>query len=712
MLVFRRLESLNCWSLRPVVECRLAARSISPPLESDRLLREWEDVECPPDRPGAMERLRGVVSRFDPLGWLVGLAAELQLQATGFRARSWSHSEANHRQPNAADQSVLALECESHAVAEETLRAALRIIRRIANGESGQVAREILDLQEAADSHSLFECDRYLIREARRRKIPLHRIDQGSVIQLGEGVRQRRMRLSLSSGTSLLASQLANDKLLVKSIWSRLGLPIPAGRAVTDADDAVAAADELGGDVVVKPRDADYGNGVSLRLRDPAAIRVAYDLARQESEQVLVERFLEGTLHRLLVIGGELVSAIRREPAAIVGDGIHTIAALIERENGNPQRGPDFRWPLQRITLGSKELATLTSKGLNADSVPGLGEIVRLRDDSRIGAGGMTIDVTAGVHPHTRHAVLEAVGAIGLDIAGVDLVATDIAQPLESQNGGLLEVNEEPALYIHLPPICAGANGRVARAVVQAQYPSRRSGYLPAVVAVGDRLANRVAERFSDCAGNDVARVGSSTPLRTRVGTRLLHPTTSTPGDRWRTLVLDSTVRRAALAANLESLVTHGLGLDRMRTLVLADSSQFSTLPRPTQSMVWRWLLRAQHRARFAVVNLDDPLWGAHDWSHLRRGILVSTNPSHPALWAHRQREGLWGTVETSELVVRKGEATLGTHPLTGELRSDEIAELLMAVTQWTLDAKRQEPARDSLENAMIGCHEIVVGSR
>lgn len=692
MLSFQRLDAFNCWSLRPVVTLALEGVLNECSVTLSQFLDAWRDVECPADRMGAVDRLNCAASGEGSARWLVALAIELQLQATGFRARSWIQDQLATGESSMLS-SVVAMECELHPMGEECFRAAARIWQRIAENTPANIVQVISDLQDHADELRLYEADRYLVREARRRGIPIHRLGNSSFLQLGEGSRQTRVRITDSSAGQLLGCQIANDKLLTKSIWSRLGLPIPQGREVVDADDAVAAAAELGGLVVVKPRDADYGNGVTLRLKDPADIRVAYDKAREESDQVLVERYLEGSLHRLLVVQGELLSVIKREPASVVGDGVHTIAELVERENRNPRRGIDHRWPLHRMAVQNKEKLALAKQGLSDQSIPDLGTWVRLRDDLRIVAGGVTTRVTADVHPETRQIALEAVLAVGLDIAGIDLIAQDISLPLEQQGGGLLEVNEEPALYIHLPPLCTGDEQHIASAVLRAQYPSHKSGQMPAAVVIGAETANRVVENLKLVCRNDAALIGCSTPFRTTIAGRQLVPPTNSPADRWRTLVLNSSVRRGALSVDWNELVERGLGIERLRTLVLTESSTQWSDSAERLRAICRWITRAQRQSRYIIVDHDDPIWNAQSWRFGDGHIAVSMERTHTVLMRCQSHGRLWATHIGSEYVMGRGTSILATWPAATEVESPTKYALLARIAGWTLSSKTERVA-------------------
>jgi cyanophycin synthetase len=240
---------------------------------------------------------------------------------------------------------------------------------------------------------------------------------------------------SITSRTGFLAEAISRDKSLTKQILRQLGVPVPPGRQVTDADDAWAAACELGLPVVVKPRDEDCGVGVSLMLKTRAQVALAYTKARDCRPDVLVERHLPGAPHRLFVVDDRLVAAVRRDPPQVVGDGQETVAELVEAANRDSRRGdgPEYAW--FPIVVDDEVAQTLADQQLTLASIPPAGQKVTLRYDPKSCYGGTVEEVTDFVHAQTACAVLDAVHVTGLDVAGVDVMALDIALPLAAQLG-------------------------------------------------------------------------------------------------------------------------------------------------------------------------------------------------------------------------------------------------------------------------------------
>jgi cyanophycin synthetase len=403
---------------------------------------------------------------------------------------------------------------------------------------------------------------------------------------------------------------------------------------VRDEADALRAATELGGPVVVKPRDADYGQGVTLNLVIPSEIRAAYVRAQKTAERggVIVERYLRGSSHRLLVVAGRLVAGVRREPAGVVGDGVRTSSELVEQANRDERRGTDGHCPRPMMELDDRQLDLLARSELHAASVPEAGQLIALSGHEI--PPEAYVDVTDGIHPETRNLACEAAELVGLDVAGLDLIATDIGRPLRDQQGGFLEINAEPAIAMHLEPHCDRPRP-VGESIVRSLFPGRTDGRVPLVVAVGQLRADLVANLTACLLRTAGCHVGSSSPKLTACADRILQPHSATPPDRLRALMLDRRTEAAVLSAPLADLGQAGLGADRCQVLVLADNEDCTDcdLGKPL-------LRRLMERASRCVLCLDERRWESINVLNCPDLVLVATDAEHPALLRHRDAGG------------------------------------------------------------------------
>lgn len=323
-----------------------------------------------------------------------------------------------------------------------------------------------------------------LAGEARRRHIPVLRLDKASLIQLGTGFRQRRIRASVTGATSLVGAELAANKQLAKDILDSIGIPVPRGQAVRSRGEAARAARKLGWPVVVKPLDGNQGRGVTTGVTGTAMLAEAFDRAHRISRQVLVEAQLRGADHRILVVDGKVVAVAERIAAHVVGDGRRTIAALIDAVNRDPRRGIGHEAMLTRIRIDAALEAFLADSGHTLASVPADGEWVMLRGAANLSTGGSAVDRTDVIHPDNAMIAIDAAAAIGLDVAGVDFITPDISRSVHETGGGIVEVNAAPGLRMHLAP-SEGEARDVARPIIASLFPKGRKSRIPIFAVTG-----------------------------------------------------------------------------------------------------------------------------------------------------------------------------------------------------------------------------------
>src|SRR5713101_8313824 len=309
-----------------------------------------------------------------------------------------------------------------------------------------------------------------LVRAAERHGIPWLRLNDQSLVQLGHGKYQQRIQATVTGRTPHIAVELASDKEETNKILATLGLPVPTQELVQTEAAAIRAARRIGFPVVTKPYNGNHGRGISIRLTTDEEVSQGFTVAREHSRSVIVETFLEGDEHRLLVVNGELVAATRRTPGHVVGDGQHTIVQLIEVVNQDPRRGVGHEQVLTRLELDAQAQKMLDHAGLRADSIPRQGQVVYLRSTANLSTGGTATDVTDVIHPDNREMAERAVRAIGLDVGGVDFLSKDITESYRTIGGGICEVNAAPGFRMHVAP-SEGKGRDVAAPVVNMLFP-------------------------------------------------------------------------------------------------------------------------------------------------------------------------------------------------------------------------------------------------
>ncbi|PZQ51633.1 MAG: cyanophycin synthetase [Rhodovulum sulfidophilum] len=370
--------------------------------------------------------------------------------------------------------------------------------------EAGEVAREIiLDLiapEEDADESSITdEIESFvsyasrralgpsalaLVHAAEARDIPWVRLNEASMIQVGQGKYSKRIEAALTSQTSHIAVEIASDKELCAKLLSDLGLPVPKQVFVRDADDAVEAALDIGYPVVVKPVDGNHGRGVAVNLTTEEEVAEAFERAANEGSGVVVESMILGDDHRLFVVNGELVAAARRMPGHVVGDGSKTIAELVEIVNQDPRRGVGHENMLTRLELDDAADVLLKTKGYTHETVASEGEVVYLRKTANISTGGTAIDVTDVIHPDNKLMAERAIKAVGLDIGGVDFLTTDITKSFRETGGAICEINAGPGMRMHIAP-SEGKSRDVGGKVMEMLFPAGTPSRIPIAALTG-----------------------------------------------------------------------------------------------------------------------------------------------------------------------------------------------------------------------------------
>lgn len=385
------------------------------------------------------------------------------------RALELQKSAGAHVSFSASGQYLSAVEYEHEELARLAVQAAA--------GE-----RTLDELRSFAADVLMGPNTRALFNAARRRGIPVRRLDDGTLLQLGHGVKQRRLSGAFTDRTSSIGENIGWEKPLAKRLLRAVGIPVPEGRRAADADDAWRAAQELGGTVVVKPEAANHGRSVfiGLRTREEIASAFASAATAAENPSVLVERMITGSEHRLLVVAGELAAATRGDPLYVNACGHRTIRNLIDEVNLDPRRGDAPECPLYPVDPQDEMLlATLARQGFTLDSTPPEGTRVLLQRN-----GNLSVDVTAQVHPANRALAVLAARTVGLDVAGIDLVVDDISRPIPEQGGAVLEVNAMPGIQMHLQP-GSGEPRPVDDIIVASLFPPGETGRIPIIAALG-----------------------------------------------------------------------------------------------------------------------------------------------------------------------------------------------------------------------------------
>ena len=417
-------------------------------------------------------------------------------------------------------------------------------------------------LRAARRRNALGPSTQALVDAARRRGIPVTRLDERSLIQLGWGARQRRIRASVTDRTGLVAAELAGDKDQTKALLAAVGCPVAPGVVVRTAEEAVARSKRLKRPVVVKPLDGNHGRGVTTGLRTDAEIIAAFALAAAHSRRVVVEEQLPGNDHRILVVDGRVVAVAERVPAHVVGDGKRSVAELVGELNADPRRGDGHENLLTRIRLDQAASDLLERQGLTVDSVPEAGRRVLLRTTANLSSGGEAIDRTDAIHPDNAAIARRAALAVGLDVAGIDLLAPDITRSVRETGGGIVEVNAAPGLRMHLAP-SRGQARDVAEPIIGMMFPRGSRARIPVLAVTGTNGKSTVGRMVSHILRREGLTVGLTNTSGVYVNDECLMQGDASGPKSARMLLRDPTVEAAVLECARGGILREGLAFDR-----------------------------------------------------------------------------------------------------------------------------------------------------
>ena len=355
---------------------------------------------------------------------------------------------------------------------------------------------ELAELIDFAQRRQLGPSTGSLVKAAVARDIPWMRLNDQSLIQFGHGKYQKRIQATVTSETRHIAVEIASDKEETNKILGDLGLPVPRQRLVRNADGAVYAAERLGYPVVVKPLDANHGRGVSINLKNEAQVREGFEKAKEHARTVIVETYLAGEDHRMLVVNGELIAVAKRVPGHVVGDGERTIAQLVDKVNEDPRRGIGHEKVLTRLELDDQARRLMSIAGLTDTTVLPKGEIFYLRGTGNLSTGGTAVDLTDAVHIENREMAIRAAKAIGLDVIGIDFITRDITQSYREVGGGICEVNAAPGFRMHVAPT-EGKSRDVAGPVMDMLFPPGTPTKIPIAAVTGTNGKTTTARMLS-----------------------------------------------------------------------------------------------------------------------------------------------------------------------------------------------------------------------
>lgn len=493
------------------------------------------------------------------------------------------------------------------------------------------------------------------------RSIPYRRLTQGSLVQFGWGSRQRRIQAAETDCTSAIAESIAQDKDLTKALLGAAGVPVPDGRSVTTPEEAWEVAREIGGPVVVKPRDGNQGKGVAVNLQGRSQVFAAFEAASDICSEVIVERYFPGHDFRLLVVGDKLVAAARRDPPQVIGDGRHTIAQLVEAINADPARGEGHGTSLTKIRIHDDiAVATMAKQGYDAHSIPQNGVLVALRNNANLSTGGTATDVTDHVHPDLAAVAVAAAQMVGLDICGIDLVSESVYEPLSPGKGCIVEVNAAPGLRMHLSP-SFGKGRAVGEAIIANMFPEGENGRIPVVAIAGTNGKTTTTRLIAHLLAGTGLRVGMTNSDGVYINGRCIDTGDCSGPRSARNVLMHPEVDAAVLETARGGILREGLGFDRCNVAVVTNVGMgdhlglnyISTVE--DLAIVKRVIVENVAPDGMAVLNAADPYVAAMAENCPGSVTFFAADGNHPVLATHRAQGGRAVFVEAGDIVLAEG---------------------------------------------------------
>lgn len=586
--------------------------------------------------------------------------------------------------------------CPEETVARTALAWGHKLIMAAINDEPFDLKPAIQAIKTEINDRYLGPSTGSIVDAASERRIPHIRLNDGNLVQLGYGAAQRRIWTAESDQTSAIAEGIAQDKDFTKRLLAACGVPVPEGQVVASAEEAWEVAQDIGLPVTVKPSDGNHARGVTLELSREEDIKAAFALAQPEGSEVIVERFVQGTEHRILVVGGKVVAACRGETVSVAGNGRSTLRELVDVVNQDPRRGPEQEYPLDWIKLESPAVQLeLKRQGVTPDSVIAPGQSILLQRN-----GNMAIDCTDEVHPDVAYYAQLAAKIVGLDIAGMDMILQDVSRPMKEQGGAILEVNAGPGLLMHLKPT-SGAPRPVGMAIVDHLFPRTEgatgAGRIPLVGIAGTRH-NAFTARL---VGWLLQLSGKLTGVASSEGMFLANrQTQKTDTANWagaHRLLTNRLAEAAVIQTTARSILEEGLAYDRCLVGVVTDMDGWELLgdhdvrEQKQMTRVMRTQIDVVLDEGAGVLNAD--IAQVAELAPLCDGevLLYSAQADNAAIAAHRaQGEGRAVFVRGDQVVLATGaaERMLGTLAALQPVgRAPETQALLAAIaTAWSMD--------------------------
>ena len=684
----RALRGPNLWSHHTSVEAVLICTP---------------DEECVGNLAGFETRLRARFPALSPLqptghddripmAHVFELAA-LDLQAQAGCPVTFSRTTATH------DSGVfqVVVEYSEEVVGKLALQLAEELVKASLDDTPFDVDAALNQLRELDEDVRLGPSTGSIVDAAIARNIPFRRLTDGSLVAFGWGSKMRKIQAAEIDRTGAIAESIAQDKELTKKLLDAAGVPVPHGRVALDADDAWAAALEIGLPVVIKPKDGNQGKGVTVNITTKEQMTAGFVAAAEFRDDIMVERYLPGNDFRLLVVGDKLIAAARRDPPQVIGDGVATVRQLVDKVNLDPRRGNGHSTSLTKIRFDDIALASLAAQGYEADSVPPRGQRVILRNNANLSTGGAATDVTDDVHPEVAARAVAAAHMVGLDICGVDLVCDSVLKPIEEQGGGVVEVNAAPGLRMHLSP-SFGKGRAVGEAIIGTMFADGDDGRIPVIAVTGTNGKTTTVRLIAHLCTASGLRTGMTNTDGVYVEGRAIDRGDCSGPRSARNVLMHPDVDAAVFETARGGLLREGLAFDRCQVAVVTNIGSgdhlglnyITTLE--DLAVLKRVIVQNVLEGGMAVLNAADPVVVSMADNCRGDVTFFAADVHHPVMSMHRAKGRRVVYIDNGHLVCEQGKALqkfdLKQVPITrGGVIGFQVENVMASVAAaWAID--------------------------
>ena len=552
------------------------------------------------------------------------------------------------------------IEYQNEEAGRYAARAALRLCQSIVDTGTypkAELEKDLDDLMKLRAEAALGASTEALMREAETLGIPWIQLEACDLLQFGYGKYQKRVQAALTSHSNVLGVELACDKERTKKILANLGVPVPLGIVVYSFSELEDAINRLGSyPIVIKPLNGNHGRGVTIDIQSWEQAKVAYDRARDVSKGVMVEHYYQGRDHRILVVNHKVVAVAERVPAHVVGNGIATIAELVEQENRDFRRGEGHDNMLTMIHLDDATDEMLSHQGFTLDTILELGKICYLRATANLSTGGIAIDRTDEIHPEIVWMAERASRIIGLDVAGIDVITTDITKPLSEADGVIVEVNAAPGLRMHVAP-SQGVARNVAAPILHMLFPPGTPTRIPIVAVTGTNGKTTTTRLIAHIFSQVHDSVGFTTTDGIYISNHLVEKGDTTGPQSAQVILQDPTVDIAVLETARGGILRSGLAFPVCDVGVVlnvaADHLGLGDIDTIDQMARLKAVVaEAVHSDGYAVLNADDERVAAMAEQVKGKVAYFSMDPENPLVRSHVQRGRIAAVYEQGYLSI------------------------------------------------------------